>query len=129
MTNKTNRIWGILLWVITIPEVFMIGLAGSAKFMSPTTWQGMFVEWGYPIWFTSVIGGTEIVFALLLLAPRLAFYAGSVLTVVMIGALATVVIHNSQLGPVMPVIHLTLLSLIMWGRFGLRWKQDSETVK
>jgi len=38
----------------------LMTLAGSAKFSRPDLWQSNFVEWGYPIWFTSVIGAVEV---------------------------------------------------------------------
>ncbi len=101
MAKKKNRWIRVVLWVVNVPETLMMGLAGASKFMNPGLWQGMFVDWGYPIWFTSVIGLTEIIGAILLFVPRLTFYAASVLIVVMIGALLTVLNHNHQLGPTM----------------------------
>jgi len=87
--------------------------AGSAKFVRPDLWQGMFAEWGYPAWGAPVVGGVEVALALLLLVPRLARYAAGGLMVIMAGALVTVLVHHSALGWFAPVMHLVLLGAII----------------
>ena len=86
----------VLVWLVTIWETLTMGLSGAAKFMGDT-WQLMFATWGYPVWFTSVVGVLEIGGALLLLVPRAAPYAAAGLIVVMVGALVTELVQ-SQLG-------------------------------
>ncbi len=104
--------WALLalVWVVTILETLTMGLSGAAKFMGDT-WQQMFVTWGYPVWFSYVVGVLEIGGALLLLVPRVAPFAAGGLIVVMIGALVTEIVQ-SQLGVFMPVLHILLLSTI-----------------
>ena len=77
----------ILLWIVTILISLGIGLAGLMKFLQPDHWQSLFAGWGYPKWFSSVVGVAEVVGAVGLLIPRLALYAVMVLVIVMTGAL------------------------------------------
>ena len=106
-----RRAMVILVWFLTILETLTMGLSGAAKFMGDT-WQLMFVTWGYPVWFSYVVGVLEIGGALLLLAPRVAARAATGLIVIMVGALVTEIVQ-SQLGVLMPIIHLVLLSTIV----------------
>ena len=107
------------LWLVTVLEALLMGVAGSAKFTGngPEVWGEMFVGWGYPLWFTWVVGGLEVVLAVALLAPRLAAWAALALGAIMTGALATVVIHDSPLGIAGPIINLVALTLIFAGRW------------
>ena len=50
-------------------------------------------------------GAGEMLGALLLVVPRLASYAAGGLIVIMVGALATVLVHDSSLGPVTPIVN------------------------
>ena len=121
----------VLLWVVTVLEALLMAVAGSAKFTRPDTWSGMFVDWGYPLAFTWVIGAVELGFAVLLLVPRLAAWAGIVLIVVMLGALATVIVHDSPLGVTGPIVHMVALGIVVAGRWRdrlrPRYGADSST--
>ena len=59
-------------WMLTILLCVMFVLAGSVKFDSSEIWPRMFSEWGYPDGFVYVIGGIEVIAALVLLIPALA---------------------------------------------------------
>jgi uncharacterized membrane protein YphA (DoxX/SURF4 family) len=48
-----------------------------------------FVQWGYPAWFSPVVGGVEIVAAVLLLLPRRRFLGAGILVLLMTGAVTT----------------------------------------
>lgn len=114
-----------LLWVVTVLETAGMGLAGASKFMNPGGWTSMFEGWGYPAWLAFVIGASELVGALLLLVPRLASYAAGLLIVIMIGALATVLMHPGRMGPGTPLLHLVVLAIILVARRGSRWRPRS----
>ena len=107
----------VLVWLLTIWETLTMGLSGAAKFMGDT-WQLMFATWGYPVWSSYVVGVLEIGGALLLLVPRSAPFAAGGLIVIMIGALITEIVQ-SQLGVFMPILHITLLSAIIFLRHWL----------
>ena len=110
----------VLLWLVTGLEVLLMGLAGATKFMNAEMWQEHFASWGYPVWLTSVVGVAELVGVVLLLIPRTALGAAGGLIVIMIGALGTVLVFQSELGWFGPTLHLVLLSVIVWLRLRLR---------
>jgi len=99
------------VWFVTIIEALAMGLAGVAKFRG-SRWQELFVIWGYPEWFSYVIGVAEIVGALGLLAPRVAPWAAGFLGVIMTAATATVLAHPGTLPWRASAIHLLLLVFI-----------------
>lgn len=102
-------------------EFLGMGLAGVAKFQGDT-WQMMFTNWGYPVWFSFVIGGLEVAGAILVLVPRLTSYAALMLIAIMLGALGTELFILRQVGPVMPVVHLVILSILLRARWKSRWR-------
>src|SRR5262245_41864599 len=57
-----------------------------------------FVNWGYPAWFAMVIGGAELLAAVLLVLPRRRFLGAVLLVFVLIGAVATHIVHKDTLG-------------------------------
>ena len=78
---RRRRVATILLWAGTVVGG-SIALSGVGKFTSHF-WQPLFVAWGYPVWFASVVGAAEIVAGVSLFIPRLAAYAAMVLAVIM----------------------------------------------
>lgn len=128
--NRTLRTTLVgLLWLVTVLETALMALAGSAKFTGsgPEVWGEMFVGWGYPLWLTWVIGAAEVGFSLLLLVPRLAAWGAAVLVVIMLGALGTVVVHDSPLGVTGPMVHLVALAIILAARWRVRWLPGSPS--
>jgi len=109
----------VLLWLVTGLEVLLMGLAGATKFTNAAMWQGHFSSWGYPVWLTSVVGVAELVGVVLLLVPRTALGAAGGLIVIMLGALGTVLVFQSDLGWFGPTLHLVLLGAIVWLRLRL----------
>jgi len=123
--GETDRGWGMrvaigLLWTLTVLEAFGMGLAGFAKF-GTQTWTDMFAGWGYPAAFAYVIGAGEMAGALAILVPRFATYAAVFLTIIMLGALGTVVVHDDPLGITAPIMHLVVLAIIGFARRDRRW--------
>ena len=119
--SKLRTAGVVLLWVLSVLELLGMGVAGLSKFQGEG-WQNMFVGWGYPAWFALVIGSAEILGALLVVVPRFASYAASMLIVVMLGAIWTVVPSTNEtgLGPGIPTIHIAVLSIILYARWGRR---------
>ena len=106
----------IVLWLITIVEAVGIGAPGTAKFRLDV-WPRLFVGWGYPVWFTYVIGVVEVAGALAILVPRLATWAALVLGTVMLGAVVTLILHPGTMGWGTPVVHIVLLAIIAVARW------------
>jgi putative oxidoreductase len=126
----TDKGWGMrvaigLLWVLTVLEALGIGLAGFLKFATADTWTGMFAGWGYPAAFAYVIGCAEMAGAVGVLIPRFATYAAVFLTVIMLGALGTVIVHDDPLGVTAPIIHLIALAIIGIARRDRRWRPSA----
>jgi putative oxidoreductase len=111
----------ILLWAVTVLIALGIGLVGVAKFLQPDHWRQLFTGWGYPGWFSSVVGVIEVVGAVGLLVPRLASYGAILLGVVMLAALLTLLRHPG--GPLgwgaTPTVYIVLLAVIA----ASRWRQ------
>ena len=108
MNRSTRLALGAALWLVSILEALAMGLAGLSKFTGGR-WQGLFALWGYPVWFSYVVGATEVVGALCLLVPSLAVRAALMLSVIMISATITLLTHPGPLGWITPVIHLLIL--------------------
>lgn len=114
------------LWVVTVIEGLMMALAGSSKFTAAAGWTANFVGWGYPAWFSYFTGGAEVLLAILLFVPRFAAWSGIALAVIMIGALGTLVIHDSPLGVTAPIVNLVLLGIVVIGRWPDRWRPGAR---
>ncbi len=125
--SKLRVAGGILLWILSVLQFLGMGVAGLSKFQGDT-WQVMFVGWGYPEWFAMVIGGAEMLGALLLLVPRVASYAAAMLIAIMLGAIWTVAspANETQLGPGLPAIYIAVLSIILYARWGRRWRPGDQ---
>lgn len=112
MAKVTYWVRRIGLWGLTLVLALMFLLVGLNKFTS-TGWVERFANWGYPDHFVYVIGALEMVGALGLLLPRLASYAAGGLIVIMVGAVLTHLVHAE---PVWPLLHIALLSIILYAR-------------
>ena len=133
-TPFANRTWlrriGIaLLWIATVLEALGMGLAGFSKFGNMEAWMGMFERWGYPAWFSLVVGGSEMAGAVLLLVPRLASWAAIFLGVVMLGALATVIVNDSSLGVAAPIGNMVGLAIVGTWRWNRRWRPGADATR
>jgi uncharacterized membrane protein YphA (DoxX/SURF4 family) len=112
-----GRLGTVILWILTIFGAPTMGFAGFSKLGHPAQWQGRFVAWGYPAWFSTVIGGVEMLSAVLLLVPRAAPYAASALGAVMLGALYTVLTRPNDMGWHAAFTQLAVMSAIAALRF------------
>ena len=110
-----------LLWIVTVIGALGIAAAGVTKFASAEMWNGLFTEWGYSIGFKSLIGVLEVSAAALVLVPRFATYAAALVCAIMLGAVYTVIVNQSDLGIVAPMGNLVLFSVIAFARRNDRW--------
>ncbi len=67
---------------------------GVRKFDIDGFWSNAFERWGYPTWFMVLIGVFETFGGIAILIPKIRPYGGIVLSVVMLGALITRLIHG-----------------------------------
>ena len=83
-----------------------------------------FMQWGYPAWVSPVVGGVEIVAAVLLLFPRRRFLGAGILVLLMTGAVTTHLVDHDMLAdnfssPVM----LVLVSIVALANWPADWRE------
>src|SRR5262245_2886095 len=110
------RLVGIIgLWALQVLLAALFVVVGIAKFADPS-WARKFAGWGYPSGFYMVIGALEAIGGVCLFVPRIATYAAALLGVIMIGALATHLLHNEMQRLVAPLIFLFVRAVIGMAR-------------
>ncbi len=105
----------IRLSIQIILAVFLF-LAGSAKFLNAAAWTKMFSNWGYPVFFSYVIGLLEMAAAIGLFIDKTRLYSVYLLTMIMLGALGTHLVHSEfhrLTGPLLYLVFLGGLYYIM----------------
>lgn len=90
--------------------------AGTTKLIGMQMHVEHFAKWGYPDWFRLVIGAVEVVGAVLLLVPKMAFYAACVLAVQMLGAAYTHLVNDEAANAPFPLVLFALLAYIAYAR-------------
>src|SRR5262245_12527988 len=109
---RTLRLVGIIgLWGLQVLVAALFVVGGIAKFADPS-WARKFAGWGYPAGCCMVTGTLEAVGGVCLFVPSIATYAAALLGVIMIGALATHLLHNEMQRLVAPLIFLVVLAVI-----------------
>lgn len=113
-----SRKMSIALLVLSILLAALFLMSGGSKLARAEQHVKGFAHWGYPDWFRLVIGAIEVVAAILLLIPRLAFFGASALIVVMAGATYTHLVRATGEGAMagMTVVLLVLLMLVAFAR-------------
>lgn len=107
---------------------FFIGFV--TKFWPGPTFFGpayslKFEEWGYPGWFRFVVGGLELLCAVLLVIPRrrFRFIGATVLTFVLTGAVTTHLIDDAPLyEEVSAPLHLIIVALVALANWPADWR-------
>lgn len=83
-----------------------------------------FVAWGWPDWFSFVVGALEILVAVLLLFPRRRFIGAALLTFIMTGAITTHIIHKDALADsISAPVHLVLAGIVALAYWPTDWRQ------
>ncbi len=113
---KREKIAAIARWTVSILLAAAFLLAGAPKILGIPAWIERFAHWGYPKWFLLLIGGLEVLGAVLLLVPRTMAYAATVLGIVMLGAGYTHLANGEGLAVLRPMIFLALLEAVVWLR-------------
>jgi uncharacterized membrane protein YphA (DoxX/SURF4 family) len=110
------RIGTIALWIGSVLLALAFVLAGAPKLLRVEVWVDKFDGWGYASWFLVVIGGLELVGAILLLIPRLAVAGAALLAVIMLGAGYTHLANGEGLEVIRPLVFLGVLIPVGWAR-------------
>ncbi len=88
-------------------------LVGSQKFLARTAFEGMFADFGLPLWAVPVIGVFELTGAVLVFIPRTAKYGAAVIVAVMVGATSCHLLAGS--GTPVPAIVALLMAAFVGG--------------
>jgi putative oxidoreductase len=113
-----NRVCNLLLWVLQgVLSLTFIFFGANKLDPHATSWVEMFSRIGIGQWFRYFTGGLEVVFAVLLLIPRTAAAAATVLACIMGGAVLThLFILRDGYAVVFPALPLILLIVVAWSR-------------
>ena len=112
---NSGKVRLITLWTLSgLVALAFLG-AGGSKLAGATAMVELFDKVGRGQWFRYFTGLMEVAGGIGLLIPRYAFYAASLLAVVMVGAIIThLTILNTS--PAAPVVLLVLTGTIAWLR-------------
>ena len=96
----------IAMWVVSILLAALFLFAGLPKLLTPAK---ILSQWVYAPWFLTFIGVCETLGAIGLLIPRLAALAAVGLSVIMVGAVYTLVSHHLMKELPIPIVAFVLL--------------------
>lgn len=102
----------VLAWILALLLAVVFGHAGIMKFDLNGGWTPAFHNWGFPDWFLITVGVLEVAAALLLLVPRSAMFGAVIIIVLMIGGVATNLMHGGPRRTVGSVVPLVLASIV-----------------
>lgn len=100
----------IAVWVLSVLLAIVFLIAGVPKLLGAQGHVEHFARWGYPDWFRLVVGTVEVVSAILLMIPRLAYLGALSIAVIMVGATYTHVLRAPDEAGRVPLT-LSLLAL------------------
>lgn len=106
----------IALWIVSGLVAALFLFAGGTKLLKPVEMKAAFASFGYAPWFATFIGVCEVLGGIGVLIPRVAGLAAACLSVIMIGAVYTVVSHHLYSQLAMPVVVFFLLIFICYSR-------------
>ena len=106
----------VVAWILSALGALLLIAAGLPKILGQGGWTARFDRWGYPAGFVVVIGVVEVVGALMLLIPRLAALGAAILTVVMLGATGTHLVHGETPRIAVTLVLAAVFVTIAWLR-------------
>jgi uncharacterized membrane protein YphA (DoxX/SURF4 family) len=107
----------IALWTVSILLCALFLFAGIPKLLQPAKIGPMFVQYGYAAWFATFIGICEVLGAIGLLVQRVAALAAAGLSIIMVGAVYTLVSHHEAKQAITPLVVFVLLIMVSYTRF------------
>ncbi|MGD9589699.1 MAG: DoxX family protein [Pyrinomonadaceae bacterium] len=120
---NTSKVLNVLSWVLVVLLAVLFLLAAAGKLMGGA--GQMFENWGYPRWFATFIGITELAGAIGLLIPKTTKFAILGLSGIMIGAAYTHLSNGEGLAVLRPII----FAAVLWTVWFLRRYSFSSAVK
>ncbi len=116
LTTARRTPLAIALWVLTVLLALFFTMMGMPKVLGQGGWATRFTAWGYPPWFVVVVGVAELGGALMLFVPQLATLGGFLLALIMLGAVATHLVHGETARVLVPLVVCAVLTAIAWAR-------------
>ena len=113
--SSRSRAGTIALWIVQVATAAMFLFVGSLKLSGVPAMVATFDAIGIGQWFRYVTGTIEVVSAILLLIPSLAFFGALLLVPTMVGAILT---HLFVIGgnPAAAIVLLAAVVGIAWTR-------------
>ena len=103
-TTPNSKAKNIGFWIISILGALPFIGAGLSKLSSQPMMVAEFTHWGFPLWFMTFTGITEIVGAILLIVPKSRVYGGILLFVTMFVALIVHIVNGEISAAIAPII-------------------------
>ncbi len=122
--TRRQRLIGGLSWFIAA-EFFLFA---PMKFWpygvgAYPSYAQKFVNWGYPGWFAMVVGGVEILSAVLLVLPRRRFLGAVLQLFILTGAVTTHIVNRDALGDsVAAPTQLVLAAIVALATWPADWR-------
>ncbi|MCB0632639.1 MAG: DoxX family protein [Lewinella sp.] len=113
-----QKLRNIAAWILQVLVGLEFSIAGLAKFTNSKIWAQQFEGWGYPDHFYMLIGGLELILAVLVFFPRYSAKAALGLGVIMLGATLTHAIHQEWNRVWVTVIITGIIALLYYLRKG-----------
>lgn len=102
----------VVSWFLTLGFLF----SGGMKLIAHEMQVQNFENFGYPMWFMYLIGGLEVLAAVLIFLPPTRLWGALLIIVIMIGAIGTHLWHEEWVEVVYPGIPLVLAAFVAWQR-------------
>ena len=119
-----SKAGGIAIWVLSVLMALFFLIAGVPKLLGAQGHVEHFANWQYPDWFRLVVGTVEVVSAIQLLIPRLAYLGAAGIAVIMVGATYTHVLRVPEEASRAPLT-LSLLALAILIGYARRSRRSS----
>lgn len=118
----TKRLRHIAVLVLSFVLAALFLFSGGSKLAGAEQHVQGFAHWGYPAWFRVVVGVVEVVAAVLLLIPRLAFVGAGALILIMAGATYTHLFRATGEGAMAAMAFVLLVFLLIVA--AARWRNE-----
>jgi uncharacterized membrane protein YphA (DoxX/SURF4 family) len=127
---KNKRTWQELFvtglcWFVAV-QLLMFGPLkfSPVGFFGYPSYPEKFVAWGYPPWFSFVIGAFEIFAGMMLILPRRRFLGAAVMLFILPGAIATHIINRDSLtDSIAAPIILVLATIVALATWPAHWRE------
>jgi hypothetical protein len=116
----------LVLWVPRIVLAVAFFAIGRAKFDATGIWPRVFAQIGFGQWFRYFTGGVQVLGALFLLSPSLAFVGAVLLACTMAGAVLTQLLVFHSPAALIPAVLLGIVVAVGLGALPQRVNAPTE---